>query len=302
MKLETESQAAYRNIDAGQCPGCPSNMATKLVMNIVFEACKARHEDPIIFGQGCGIGRNFLSRSAIGTHDSGCVALKVAMELRGIDRPVVVLDGDGQLDMGFDDFSGAFQQGLPYVHIVCDNQTYAASGTHATGMTDLLSRVSTRPNGRVGHKQGRLIRRKQPAMMIMFSGARYSATASPIHLRDFERKIINALDNMPAFIQVFTPCNTAWGFNDDQAAHITRLGVECGIWPLWEWHNGLFRRTVSVDVNNIDSKLKEYLAAQRRYRHVTDDETAEIRAYIDELDTLVSQMARAFSKPGEQLS
>jgi len=27
---------------------------------------------------------------------------------------------------------------------------------------------------------------------------------------------------MPAFIQVFTPCNVNWGYDDDQSAHITR--------------------------------------------------------------------------------
>ncbi|MBI2323157.1 MAG: hypothetical protein HYU88_13940, partial [Chloroflexi bacterium] len=95
MVLETTSQRTYRNIDSNQCPGCPSNLATKLVMNVVFEVCAQRGQQPIVFGQGCGIGRNFLQRSGIGTHDSACVALRAAMEIRGVDRPVVVIDGDG---------------------------------------------------------------------------------------------------------------------------------------------------------------------------------------------------------------
>ncbi len=294
MVLETDTQATYRNVDSNQCPGCPSNLATKLIMNTVFQSCEQRGQKPIIFGQGCGIGRNFLQRSGIGTHDSACVALRAAMEVRGIDRPIVVIDGDGQLDMGFDDFTGAFQLGYPYVHIVCDNQSYAASGSHATGMTDMLARVSTRVTGRVGKPDGRIVMRKQPAMMIMFSGARYSATASPVHLKDFERKIINALDNPPAFIQVIAPCNMSWGYNDDQNAHITRLAVRSGIWPLWEWMGGAFRRTVPHREDRGDESLREYTKAQRRYAHLTDEDIQAMRGYVAELNNLVDRMAVAF--------
>ena len=125
--LEVPEQRFYRNIDAGQCPGCPSNLATKLTMQVVFEAARELGEDPIIFGQGCGVGRDLLQRSGIGTHDSACVGLFLALEMRGIRRPIVVIDGDGQIDMGFDDFTGAFQLGYPYMHVICDNQAYAAN-------------------------------------------------------------------------------------------------------------------------------------------------------------------------------
>ena len=93
MMLETDHQHAYRNIDAGQCPGCPSNQAAKLVMQLVYQTADRQGKDPIMFGQGCGIGRDILQRSGIGTHDSACVGLRLAMEMRGIDRPVVVITG-----------------------------------------------------------------------------------------------------------------------------------------------------------------------------------------------------------------
>lgn len=297
MVLETGDQRAYRNIDSGQCPGCPSNLATKLIMQVVFQVCEGSETQPIIFGQGCGIGRDVLQRSGIGTHDSACVGLRVAMELRGIDRPVVVIDGDGQIDMGFDDFTGAFQQGYPYLHIVCDNQAYASSGNHATGMTDLLARASTRPAGRVGKADGRIVARKQPAMMIRFSGARYAATAAPSHLPDLVRKIERGLREMPAFIQVFTPCNTSWGYDDVESPRITRLGVTSGIWPLWEWGNDGFRRTIPFARTGVADVLREYLGAQRRYAHVQDGDLPVIERYVLELNDLVDRMERGFA-PG----
>jgi pyruvate/2-oxoacid:ferredoxin oxidoreductase beta subunit len=294
MVLETPERLAYRNIDAGQCPGCPSNLATKLTMQVVFEVSRTLGQDPIIFGQGCGVGRDLLQRSGIGTHDSACVGLRLALEMRGIDRPVVVIDGDGQIDMGFDDFTGAFQLGYPYMHVICDNQAYAASGSHATGMTDLLARVSTRPDGRVGKPGGHLVLRKQPAMMIKFSGARYAATASPSHLPDFENKIRTGLQQMPSFIQVFTPCNIAWGYDDDQAAHVTRLGVTSGIWPLWEWGDQGFRRTIPFQRGNVSVNLREYVGAQRRYGHVKDEDLPVMEQYVLQLNELVDRMAKAF--------
>lgn len=294
MVLETAGQRAYRNIDAAQCPGCPSNLATKLVMQIVFEVADAQGTQPIVFGQGCGIGRDILQRSGIGTHDSACVGLRLAMEMRGLDRPVVVIDGDGQIDMGFDDFTGAFQLGYPYLHIVCDNQAYAASGSHATGMTDLLARASTRPTGRVGKPDGRIVTRKQPAMMVRFSGARYAATASPSHLPDFIRKVERGVGEMPAFIQVFTPCNTNWGYDDDQAMRVTRLGVTSGIWPLWEWGDDGFRRTIPFARASVKDHLPEYLGLQRRYAHLKEPDLGLVEQYVLQLNDLVDRMERGF--------
>jgi pyruvate/2-oxoacid:ferredoxin oxidoreductase beta subunit len=295
MVLETTDQRSYKNIDSGQCPGCPSNLATKLVMQVAFQfAEREKTGDPFLFGQGCGIGRDILQRSGIGTHDSACVALRVAMDLRGMDRPIIVIDGDGQLDMGFDDFTGAFQLGYPYLHIVCDNQAYASSGAHATGMTDLLARVSTRPTGRVGKPNGHIVMRKQPAMMIKFSGARYSATASTSHLPDFVRKIERGLRETPAFIQLFTPCNVSWGYDDDQAASMTRLGVSAGIWPLWEWGDDGFRRTIPSSRGGDRDKLLEYLRGQRRYGHLTDADVAEVERYVGQLNDLVDRLERGF--------
>ncbi len=294
MMLETDSQHAYRNIDSGQCPGCPSNLAAKLVMQIVYQAADREGVEPIIFGQGCGIGRDLLQRSGIGTHDSACVGLLAAMEMRGIHRPVVVIDGDGQIDMGFDDFSGAFQQGHPYMHVVCDNQGLSASGSHATGMTDLLARVSSRPKGRLGKPDGRGAVRKQPAMMIKFSGAAYTATAAVSHLPDFIQKVERGLSEMPSFIQVFTPCNVNWGYDDDQSVTITRLGVTSGIWPLWEWGEDGFHRSLPFSHNNFRKRLGEYVRGQRRYAHLAQADMAAIEEYVLRLNDLVDRLERGF--------
>ena len=180
MTMETPDQRVFMNITANQCPGCPENLASRLVMQTVFDQLEG--QEPIVFGQGCGIGRDFLQRSGLGTHDSGIVGMLTAMEIRGIDRPIVVIDGDGQIDLGLEDLATAFQQGYKYLHVVCDNQTHAASGSHATGSTQPLARTGVRPAGKPRHP-------KHFPLMLMYSGAEYVATASTSHPQDLDRKI-----------------------------------------------------------------------------------------------------------------
>jgi pyruvate ferredoxin oxidoreductase beta subunit len=258
MTMETPDQRVFMNITANQCPGCPENLASRLVMQTVFDHLE--DQEPIVFGQGCGIGRDFLQRSGLGTHDSGIVGMLTAMEIRGIDRPIVVIDGDGQIDIGLEDLATAFQQGYKYLHVVCDNQTHAASGSHATGSTQLLARTGVRPAGKLRHP-------KHFPLMLMYSGAEYVATASTSHPQDLDRKIRSALTRLPAFIQIITPCNPTWGYDDDQGLEVSRLAVNSGMWPLYEWKDGVFRRQRIPR----KSTVREYVGSQRRYAHLDEE-------------------------------
>ena len=279
MVMETEEQRVHMNITANQCPGCPENLATRLVIQTVFDHLK--DEDPIIFGQGCGIGRDFLQRSGLGTHDSGIVGMLTAMEIRGIDRPIVVIDGDGQIDLGLEDLATAFQQGYKYLHVVCDNQAHAASGSHATGSTHPLARTGVRPSGKLRHP-------KHFTLMLMYSGAAYVATASTSHPQDLDRKVKEGLAHLPAFIQILTPCNPTWGYDDDQGVEVSRLAVNSGMWPLYEWKDGVFRR------QRIPRKatVRKYVDSQRRYAHLTDADVELLEGYVQDLDDMLARLER----------
>lgn len=282
MIQETPQQRVFMNVTANQCPGCPENLATRLVMHIVFDHLKA--ENPIIFGQGCGIGRDFLQRSGLGTHDSGIAGMLTAMKVRGIDRPIVVIDGDGQVDLGLEDLATSFQQGYKYLHVVCDNQAHAASGSHATGSTPPMARTSVRPAGKLRHP-------KHFTLMLMFSGAEYVATASTSHPQDLERKIKAAAARLPAFIQILTPCNPSWGYDDNKGIEVSRLAVESGIWPLYEWKDGVFRR------QNIRKKatVRDYVGSQRRYAHLDDAGIGQMEEYVADLNDMIVKLETGFS-------
>ena len=282
MIQDTPQQRVFMNVTANQCPGCPENLATRLVMHIVFDHLK--EENPIIFGQGCGIGRDFLQRSGLGTHDSGIVGMLTAMKVRNIDRPIVVIDGDGQIDLGLEDLATGFQQGYKYMHVVCDNQAHAASGSHATGSTQPMARTSVRPSGKLRHP-------KHFTLMLMFSGAEYVATASTSHPQDLERKIKNASTRLPAFIQILTPCNPSWGYDDNKGIEVSRLAVESGIWPLYEWKDGVFQR------QNImrKSTVRDYLGSQRRYAHLDEEGIQKMEEYASDLNRMMIKLETGFS-------
>lgn len=282
MVMETPEQRVFMNITANQCPGCPENLATRLVMHTIFDILK--EQNPIVFGQGCGIGRDFLQRSGLGTHDSGIVGMLTAMAVRGIQRPIVVIDGDGQIDIGLEDLATAFQQGYQYLHVVCDNQAHAASGSHATGSTFPLARTSVRPSGKLRHP-------KHFTLMLMFSGAEYVATASTSHPQDLERKIKDAVTRMPAFIQILTPCNPSWGYDDNKGIEVSRLAVECGMWPLYEWKDGAFRRQKV----RRKATVRDYVASQRRYAHLTDTDIQLLEEYVHDLDEMLAKLERGFA-------
>ena len=282
MIQETPDQRVFMNVTANQCPGCPENLATRLVMHIVFDHLK--EENPIIFGQGCGIGRDFLQRSGLGTHDSGIAGMLTAMKVRDIDRPIVVIDGDGQIDLGLEDLATSFQQGYKYIHVVCDNQAHAASGSHATGSTQPMARTSVRPEGKLRHP-------KHFTLMLMFSGAEYVATASTSHPQDLERKIKAAATRLPAFIQILTPCNPSWGYDDNKGIEVSRLAVESGMWPLYEWKDGVFRR------QNImrKSTVRDYLGSQRRYAHLDELGIMQMEEYVADLNAMMTKLETGFS-------
>ena len=193
----------------------------------------------------------------------------------------MVIDGDGQIDLGLEDLATAFQQGYKYLHVVCDNQAHAASGSHATGSTQPMARTGVRPSGKLRHP-------KHFPLMLMYSGAEYVATASTSHPQDLDRKVKAGLARLPAFIQILTPCNPSWGYDDDQGIEVSRLAVNSGMWPLYEWKDGVFRR------QRIPRKatVKEYASSQRRYAHMTDEDIGQLEGYVQDVDDMLAGLER----------
>ena len=96
------------------------------------------------------------------------------------------------------------------------------------------------------------------------------------------------MTRLPAYIQILTPCNPSWGYDDDKGIEVSRLAVNSGMWPLYEWRDGVFRR------QRIPRKatVKQYVDSQRRYAHLKDDDIVLMEEYVDEVDNMLARLER----------
>ena len=84
--------------------------------------------------------------------------------------------------------------------------------------------------------------------------------------RDLKKKVKKAMKlHGPRYIQIDTPCPSVWSFASHLTFEIGRLGVNCGLVPLFEKENGAI-----TAVRKIKNKISvnEYLKGQKRYRHL----------------------------------
>ena len=126
--------------------------------------------------------------------------------------------------------------------------------------------------------------KKDLPAIVVDHGTPYVATASVAYLKDLRKKVEKAMTyHGPRYIQIDTPCPSGWGFSSELALEIGRLGVNCGLVPLFEMENGNITR-----VRKIRKKLQvtEYLKAQSRFKHLLKEDGSE---YLKELQEIADQ-------------
>ena len=77
------------------------------------------------------------------------------------------------------------------------------------------------------------------------------------------------------------------------SVEVARQAVTCGMWPLWEYERGVFRRSV---VPKKPTPLEDYLKLQRRFEHVRKEDIEEMQAYVNDLNERIDRFAYAYSK------
>jgi pyruvate ferredoxin oxidoreductase beta subunit len=215
------------------------------------------------------------------------VASGIAAALKAQRRSgtrVIVLAGDGStFDIGFGALSGMLERGDDILYICLDNGAYMNTGGQRSGATPELADTPTTPVGT--RSIGKSQRKKDLPAIVAAHGIPYVATASIAYLKDLRNKVERAMSfEGPRYVQVDTPCPSGWGFPTDQTLEVGRLGINCGLVPLFETGLGLECRVRTIRVK---VPVSEYLGAQRRFRHIFADEQgraelAEIQALADE--------------------
>lgn len=260
-----------------QCPGCGSLLATKIALQAIFEEAP----DALVFGASCGAGRSPQRMAGLGLRCSSAVGIKTALEIRGIDRPVVVVGGEGQtFDMGLDDLSGSFMSGHPFMAFILDNQSYSSSGGHRTSTTERFRRTKI-------HLGGIPVGKKHPCIMMAYSGARYVATASPFFTEDFVRKVRLAVRNMPSLIHVHTPCVPTWETDPKDTVVISRLAVQTGVFPLYEALDGKWSR-----LKTGYRSVQEYVKLMGQFADLGEEQLASIERDVASLSATLDDLIR----------
>jgi pyruvate/2-oxoacid:ferredoxin oxidoreductase beta subunit len=108
----------------------------------------------------------------------------------------------------------------------------------------------------------------------------YFATASIAYPQDLYAKLEKA-KNTKGFrmIHYLSPCPVGWKFDSRVTVTLARLAVQSRVFPLWEVEYGKDYR-LTIDPEPVP--VKQYLKAQGRFSHLTDEEIELIQREVDQ--------------------
>jgi len=265
----------------GGCQGCGMLLAWRTVMET------AGRNTVYVSTSGCGgwSGPHTLPMAqggAAGNLPAGAAtATGVKHGLTAMGKPdvnVILGSGDGSFgDMGFMAVSGAAERNEDILMFVYDNEAYMNTGIQRSGSTPYMAWTTTTPVGSV--VRGKRARKKPLPQILAAHGIPYVATASLAYIPDLKRKIKKALSIRGCkYLHIYSPCPTGHRYPPERAIEVARLAVQSGMWPLYEVEDGKFKFTVKPKER---IPVANYLKAQGRFRHLTDDEIAELQEITD---------------------
>lgn len=276
------------------CIGCSGGILTRMVF-------KAVGPNTILTSGSCGTNTTGMFPigamstfpvpvSILGVSGAGLAGMEIAAAVKGKeDANILGVIGDGDAaDIGFGNLSACFERGHKVIVVVQDNQGYAATGGQRSGTTPLKAWTRSTPRGKSSPP-------KYMPLIMLAHDAPYVATCSVAYPEDIFKKVKKATrkENQPAYIHCITPCPTNWKNEPSSSVEVARQAVTCGIWPLWEYERGTFRRTVQPKKM---TPVEDYLRLQDRFKQVTPEDIEEIKAYADSLNDKIDKYAYIYSK------
>lgn len=207
---------------------------------------------------------------------------------------VVVIGGDGStFDIGFGSLSGLLDRYDDVLYICVDNGAYMNTGGQCSGATPMYAATTTGPVSRT--VPGKPRPKKDLPAIVAAHGIPYVATASIAYFKDLEKKVKKAMAwHGPRYIQIDTPCPSGWGFPADRTLEIGRLGVGCGLIPLFEMEEGRLVKVKRIRKIPVDG----YLKAQKRFRHLFEGGAGRVE--LEQLQTLADGYVQKYKLAGEE--
>jgi len=218
-----------------------------------------------------------ILHTAFETAAVAAAGVKAGLEMRGdAETTVMAWAGDGgTYDIGLQSLSGAAERNDDIIYVCYDNEAYMNTGIQRSSSTPVGAWTTTTPVSNYKREP------KKNMIDIMAAHAiPYIATCSVAYPEDMIEKFRRAKEfRGTRYLHVFAPCPTGWKLAPELSVQMARKAVTSRVFPLLEITEGGQKLVVWKDFE--PTPVSEYLAPQGRFRHLTEEEVADIAKDVE---------------------
>ena len=227
-----------------------------------------------------------MVHTAFGNGAAGAAGLETAyksLKRQGkIDKDIKFVNfaGDGATyDIGLQALSGAMERGHDMMFVCFNNEAYMNTGIQRSSATEKGASTTTSWNG--AESYGKKEYPKDMTAVMVAHNIPYVAQTAPYAWRDMVTKARKAFEcGGPSFINAISACPRGWRFAPSDTIAISKLAVDCCVWPLYEVVDGEY--SLSADSLRIaDGKVEkkpitDWFDSQGRFKHLKDERWAPV--------------------------
>jgi pyruvate/2-oxoacid:ferredoxin oxidoreductase beta subunit len=272
------------------CPGCGATMAMRLALKamgpdtvvVIPACCWAVIPGPFPYSNM----KTPLMHTAFETTGAVISGVRAALDVQGkTETQVMGWAGDGgTFDIGMQALSAAAERNENVIYVCYDNEAYMNTGIQRSGATPMYTWTTTTPTD-----HPKEVRKKNIDRIMAAHGVAYAATTSPAFPHDMMAKFqkLRSIKGF-RFIHVFSSCTAGWKIDSAKSVDVMRKATDCKLFPIYEVENGE-KYTINIEPKEIH--VKDYLMTQGRFRHMTEEQVAEVQAQVDRDWNWLTKMA-----------